>query len=129
MTTPAKLVFKNIVRRRGRFVFTLQGIVIAMASFVAFMALGASVTAQIRKESSALGANLAVTSKGSRAFEQASILTGEQLPTTIAREEAALLQGIDGMKAIPFLVERSAIENRPVSVLGIMTGETPDFKG
>lgn len=40
--TPAKLVFKNILRRRGRFIFTLFGIVIGMASFVTFMALGAT---------------------------------------------------------------------------------------
>lgn len=127
--TPTKLVFKNIVRRRGRFVFTLMGIVIGMASFVTFMALGASMTAQIKKESTALGANLVVTPKGSCAFEQVSILTGEQLPTTITKDEVALIQGIDGMTAIPFLAERSAIENRPVSVLGIMTGETLGFKG
>ena len=72
--TPAKLVFKNIVRRRGRFVFTLLGIVIGMASFVTFVALGGSLTAQIKKESAALGANLVVTPKGSCAFEQVSIL-------------------------------------------------------
>ncbi len=40
--TPGKLVFKNITRRRGRFIFTLLGIVIGMASFVTFMALGGS---------------------------------------------------------------------------------------
>lgn len=127
--TPAKLVFKNIVRRRGRFVFTLLGIIIGMASFVTFVALGGSLTAQIQKESAALGANLVVTPKGSCAFEQVSILTGEQLPTTITAEEVAAIRAIPGMTAIPFLAERSAIQNRPVSVLGVPTEESLPFKG
>ena len=38
--TLTKLVFKNITRRRGRFLFTLLGITIGIASFVTFMALG-----------------------------------------------------------------------------------------
>lgn len=127
--TPAKLVFKNIVRRRGRFVFTLLGIVIGMASFVTFVALGGSLTAQIRKESAALGANLVVTPKGSCAFEQVSILTGEQLPTTITAEEVAAIRAIPGMTAVAFLAERSAIRNRPVSVLGVPAEEALPFKG
>jgi len=39
--TLAKLVVKNITRRRGRFVFTLLGITIGIASFVTFLAMGA----------------------------------------------------------------------------------------
>jgi putative ABC transport system permease protein len=127
--TPGKLVFKNIVRRRGRFVFTLLGIVIGMASFVTFMALGGSLKSQIERESAALGANLVVTPKGSCAYEQVSILTGEQLPTTITAEEVADIRAIEGMTAIPYLAERSAIENRPVSVMGILPDETLRFKG
>jgi putative ABC transport system permease protein len=126
--TPGKLVFKNIVRRRGRFVFTLLGIVIGMASFVTFMALGGSLKSQIERESSALGANLVVTPKGSCAYEQVSILTGEQLPTTITSEEVAAIRSMEEITAIPYLAERSAINNRPVSVMGIMPGETMRFK-
>jgi len=127
--TPAKLVFKNILRRRGRFIFTLFGIVIGMASFVTFMALGGNLKSQIERESAALGANLVVTPKGSCAYEQVSILTGEQLPTTITAEEVEALRQIEGMTAIPFLAERSAVQNRPVSVLGILPAETRQFKG
>ena len=127
--TPGKLVFKNITRRRGRFVFTLLGIVIGMGSFVTFMALGGSLKTQIERESAALGANLVVTPKGSCAYEQVSILTGEQLPTTITAEEVAAIRAIDGMTAIPYLAERSAIDNRPVSVMGILPAETLRFKG
>jgi putative ABC transport system permease protein len=126
--TPGKLVFKNIIRRRGRFIFTLLGIVIGMASFVTFMALGGSLKSQIQKESAALGANLVVTPKGSCAYEQVSILTGEQLPTTITAEEVAAIRAIEGMTAIPYLAERSAIDNRPVSVMGILPEETLRFK-
>jgi len=126
--TPAKLVFRNITRRRGRFVFTLLGIVIGMASFVTFMAMGGSLKSQIERESAALGANLVVTPKGSCAYEQVSILTGEQLPTTITAEEVAAIRSIDGMTAIPYLAERSAIDSRPVSVMGILPAETKAFK-
>ena len=127
--TPRRLIFKNMTRRRGRFVFTLLGIVIGMASFATFMALGGSLKAEIERESAALGANLVVTPKGSCAYEQVSILTGEQLPTTITAEEVATIRAIDGMQAIPYLAERSAINNRPVSVMGILPAETRDFKG
>lgn len=126
--TPGKLVVKNLLRRRGRFVFTLAGIIIGMASFVTFMALGGNLKSQIERESAALGANLVVTPKGSCAYEQVSILTGEQLPTTITAEEVAAIQAIDGMTAIPYLAERSAIDNRPISVLGILPEATRQFK-
>ncbi|PLX78583.1 MAG: ABC transporter permease [Desulfuromonas sp.] len=126
--TPSKLVFKNLTRRKGRFLFTLLGIMIGMASFVTFMALGGSLKSQIEKESAALGANLVVTPKGSCAYEQVSILTGEQLPTNITRDEVAAIRSIDGMQAIPYLAERSAIDNRPVSVMGILPEETRVFK-
>lgn len=127
--SPSKLVFKNLVRRKGRFVFTLLGIVIGMAAFVTFMALGGSLKSQIERESAALGANLVVTPKGSCAYEQVSILTGEQMPTNINADEVGAIRSIEGMTAIPYLAERSAINNRPVSVLGILPEETKTFKG
>ncbi len=126
--THTKLVFKSLTRRKGRFLFTLLGITIGMASFVTFMALGGSLKSQIERESAALGANLVVTPKGSCAYEQVSILTGEQLPTTITKDEVAAIRSIEGMMAIPYLAERSAIKNRPVSVMGVLPGETMIFK-
>lgn len=126
--THTKLVFKSLTRRKGRFIFTLLGIMIGMASFVTFMALGGSLKSQIEIESAALGANLVVTPKGSCAYEQVSILTGEQLPTNITKDEVAAIRSIEGMQAIPYLAERSAIKNRPVSVMGILPGETRTFK-
>lgn len=127
--TLGKLVLKNITRRRGRFVFTLLGITIGIASFVTFLSLGGSLKAEIHRESTALGANLVVTPKGSCAYEQVSILTGEQLPTTITAAEVASIRAIEGMTAIPYLTERTAVNNRPVSVVGILPDATRSFKG
>jgi putative ABC transport system permease protein len=106
-----------------------MGIVIGMASFVTFIALGAGMTERIRSESAALGANLVVTPKGSCAFEQVSILSGEQLPTNITEAEVETIRSISGMTALPFLAERTALQNRPVSVLGVLAEETLSFKG
>lgn len=127
--TLTRLVFKNITRRRGRFVFTLLGIAIGIASFVTFLSLGGSLRSEIRRESAALGANLVVTPKGSCAYEQVSILTGEQLPTTITGEEVERIRDIQGLTAMPFLTERTAIRNRPIAVMGILPAATKTFKG
>ncbi len=126
--TLSKLVIRNLTRRRGRFLFTLMGITIGIASVVTFISLGGSLKSEIRRESAALGANLIVTPKGSCAYEQVSILTGEQLPTTITGEELARIRGIEGMTALPFLTGRTAIQNRPISVMGILPTETKPFK-
>jgi putative ABC transport system permease protein len=121
-------VVKNIVRRPGRFVFTLLGIVIGIASFVTFLSLGGNLKREIHRESAALGANLVVTPKGSCAYEQVSILTGEQLPTTITMEEVARIRAVKGITAVPLLTEKTAISNRPIAVAGILPAEMKEFK-
>jgi putative ABC transport system permease protein len=126
--TLTKLVVKNITRRPGRFVFTLLGIVIGIASFVTFLSLGGNLKREIHRESAALGANLVVTPKGSCAYEQVSILTGEQLPTTITMEEVAKIRAVKRITAVPFLTEKTAISNRPVAVVGILPAEMKEFK-
>ncbi|MCG8614855.1 MAG: ABC transporter permease [Desulfobacterales bacterium] len=125
----SKMVVKNLTRRRGRFLFTLMGIAIGIAAVVTFLALGGSLKGEIQRETRALGANLVVTPKGSCAYEQVSILTGEQLPTTITREEVERIQSIKGLTALPFMTGRTAIQNRPVSVMGIVPDQTMAFKG
>lgn len=124
-----KLVVKNITRRRGRFVFTLLGITIGIASFVAFLALGGGLKDEVRREAAALGANLVVTPKGSCAYEQVSILTGEQLPSTITMEEVGRVAAIQGLTAVPVLTEKTAIRNRPVGVAGVLPDAMKPFKG
>jgi putative ABC transport system permease protein len=124
-----KLVISNMARRRGRFIFTLLGITIGIGAFVTFLALGGSLKKEVLREANALGANLIVTPKGSCAYEQVSILTGEVLPSNITMEEYAKVSALEGMAAVPILAEKSAINNRPVSVSGILPEKMRSFKG
>jgi len=126
--TLTKLVFKNITRRRGRFLFTLLGITIGIASFVTFMALGGSLKDEIHRETAALGANLVVIPKGSCGYEQLSILTGDQMPTNISAAEIASIRAIKGLTVVPFLAQQTAINNKPVTVSGIEPAATLAFK-
>lgn len=124
-----KLVVSNMARRRGRFVFTLLGITIGIGAFVTFLALGGSLKKEVMREANALGANLIVTPKGSCAYEQVSILTGEVLPSNITMEEYSKVSALPGMAVVPVLAEKSAINNRPVSVSGILPAKMRAFKG
>ncbi|MBC7962321.1 MAG: ABC transporter permease [Steroidobacteraceae bacterium] len=126
--TPSKLVFRNITRRRGRFVFTLLGITIGIASFVTFMAMGGNLKREIHRETAALGASLMVLPKGSCGYEQLSILTGDQMPTNITVDEVKKIRDIKGLTAVPYLSQQTAINNRPVSVTGIEPQATFAFK-
>ncbi|OGU13537.1 MAG: ABC transporter permease [Geobacteraceae bacterium GWC2_53_11] len=126
--TLTKLVFKNITRRRGRFLFTLLGITIGIASFVTFMAMGGSLKDEIHRETAALGANLVVIPKGSCGYEQLSILTGDQMPTNISAAEIAGIRAIKGLTVVPFLAQQTAIANKPVTVSGIEPAATLAFK-
>lgn len=127
--TLSKLVIRNITRRRGRFIFTLLGITIGIASFVTFLSMGGSLKSEINRESAALGANLIVTPIGSCAYEQVSILTGEVLPSNITMDNVAKIQGIKGISAVPVLTEKTAISNKPVSVNGVDVALMKGFKG
>lgn len=124
-----KLVIKNITRRKGRFIFTLLGITIGIASFVTLLSLGGGLKNEIKRQASELGANLVVTPKGWCAYEQVSVLTGEQLPEAIPFEDVRKISAIKGLKAVPYLTERTAIKNNPVPVIGILPGEMKVFKG
>ena len=126
--TLTKLVYKNITRRRGRFVFTLLGITIGIASFVTFMSMGGSLKKEIYRETAALGANLVVIPKGSCGYEQLSVLTGDQMPTNISATEIAKIRAIPGLTVVPFLAQQSAINNKPVGVSGIEPAATLAFK-
>ncbi len=126
--TPARLVIRNITRRRGRFVFTLLGITIGIASFVTFMAMGGNLKREIHRETAALGASLMVLPKGSCGYEQLSILTGDQMPTNITADEVKKIRDIKGLTAAPYLSQQTAINNRPVSVTGIEPQATFAFK-
>ncbi len=127
MTIP-KLVLKNITRRKGRFVFTLLGITIGIASFVTLLSLGGGLKSEIKRQASELGANLVVTPKGWCAYEQVSVLTGEQLPEAIPFDDVKKISAISGLTAVPYLTERTALKNSPVPVIGILPREMKAFK-
>lgn len=123
-----KLVLRNITQRKGRFLFTLLGITIGIASFVTLLSLGGSLKNEIKKQATELGANLVVTPKGWCAYEQVSVLTGEQLPEAIPFDIVKKISAIKGLTAVPYLTERTAIKNSPVPVIGILPEEMRAFK-
>lgn len=118
-----KLVWRNLVRRKGRFIFTLAGVAIGMAAFVALLALGQGLTQEIRKQAKGLGAHLVVTPKGWCAYEQISVLTGEQLPEAIPESDLAKIRTIPGIHAVAHLNQRTAFRNRPVPLIGVVPEE------
>lgn len=126
--TLSRLVVSNIIRRRGRCIFTLLGITVGIASFVTFLSMGGNLKKEIYRETNALGANLVVIPKGSCGYEQLSVLTGDQMPTTITTEEIGLIRSIGGLTVIPFLAQKTAINNNPVSVIGIEPSVTKSNK-
>lgn len=123
-----KLIVKNITGKKGRFAFTLIGITIGIASFVALLALGGGLQSEVKKQAGDLGANLVVTPKGWCAYEQISVLTGEQLPEAIPITDVKKIAAIKGLTSVPYLTEKTAYKNNPVSVTGILPGEMKAFK-
>lgn len=123
-----KLILRNITRRKGRFIFTLLGITIGIASFVTLLSLGSNLKNEIKRQASELGANLVVTPKGWCAYEQVSVLTGEQLPEAIPMEDVKKISAIKGLMTVPYLTERTVIKNNPVPVIGILPEEMKAFK-
>lgn len=124
-----KLVSKNLLRRKGRFIFTLLGITIGMASFVALLSLGGNMQGEVKKQAGMLGANLVITPKNWCAYDQISILTGNSLPESLQYDVLDKVSAIEGLTAIPYLTQKTAIQNNPVSLTGIYPLETKDFKG
>ena len=126
--TRGKLVIKNLTRKKSRFLFTILGIAVGIASLVTLLSLGTGLEAEVRKQSQELGAELVVTPKGWCAYEQISVLTGETLPEAIPNEDVGKVAGVQGITAIPYLVQRTAIKNQPVTVVGILPEPMKKFK-
>lgn len=118
-----KLVWRNLTRRKGRFIFTLAGVAIGMAAFVALLTLGQGLTQEIKKQAKGLGAHLVVTPKGWCAYEQISVLTGEQLPEAIPESDLAKIRALSGIHAVAHLNQRTAFRNRPVPLIGVVPEE------
>lgn len=124
-----KLVMKNLLRRKGRFIFTLLGITIGMASFVALLSLGGNMQVEIKKQADMLGANIVITPKNWCAYDQISILTGNSLPESLKHDVLDQVLAIEGITAVPYLTQKTAIQNNPVSLTGIYPNESKEFKG
>ncbi|MCL2402725.1 MAG: ABC transporter permease [Coriobacteriia bacterium] len=121
------LVMRNITRRKGRFIFTLLGIAIGMAAFVALLALGGGMRAEIRNQAQAMGANLIVTPTDWCTFDQISIFTGEPLPASLSSEVLDEIRDIEGIFVAPYLTQASAIDMTPVAVIGIEVETMKEF--
>jgi putative ABC transport system permease protein len=124
-----KLVVRNITRRPGRFIFTLLGIVIGMAAFVALLSLGGGMRGEINRQAGNMGANLIVTPIDWCTFDQISIFTGEALPASLPDEALQNISGIDGLLAVPYLTQNSSIQNTPMAVIGIDIQLMREFSG
>ena len=122
-----KLVARNLTRRKGRFIFTLLGIAIGMAAFVALLALGGGMRAEIRNQANAMGSNMIVTPTDWCTFDQISIFTGEPLPASLPLEVLDTIREIEGIVAAPYLTQASAINMTPVAVIGIETETMMEF--
>ena len=123
-----KLIFRNLTRRKSRFVFTLSAIAIGIASVVTLLSLGTGLEAEIRKQADVLGAHLVVTPKGWCAYEQISVLTGETLPEALPAEDVAKIAAVEGIRSVPYLVQRAVLNNNPVPMVGILPEPMRKFK-
>jgi len=111
-------------------VFTLLGITIGIASFVALLSMGDSLRAEVTEQADALGANLIVTPNTWCPVEQLSILTGEQLPESLPRDLVDEIAAIDGITAaVPYLTLGTAIQQTPVTLVGILPDEMKAHRG
>lgn len=123
-----QLIWKNSTSRKSRFCFTLSAIAVGIAALVTLLSLGSGLESEIRKQADVLGAQLVVTPRGWCAYEQISVLTGETLPEAIPNEDVAKIAGIEGLTAVPYLTQRTAIKNQPVPLVGILPGPMQQFK-
>ena len=125
-----KLVAKNLLRRRGRFVFTLLGITIGMASFVALLSMGDNLRSEVAHQADALGANLIVMARVDCPFVNLAILTGDHLPESLPREIVAQIAAVDGITAaVPYLTLGVSIQDAPLTLVGILPQEMKAHRG
>ena len=125
-----KLVSKNLFRRKGRFVFTLLGISIGMAAFVALLSLGRSMESEISRQADALGADFIITPENICIYNQMAILTGETITELMPFEVFERINAIDGLTVIPHLTQNVRVNgNEPRRVaVGILPEESKNFR-
>ena len=110
--------------------FTLLGITIGMASFVALLSMGNNLRAEVEHQADALGAHLIVMSRADCPFINLSVLTGDHLPEAIPREIVGQIAAIEGVTAaIPYLTLGTAVQGNPVTLVGILPEEMKAHRG
>jgi len=125
-----KLVSKNLLRRKGRFVLTLLGITIGMASFVALLSMGDNLRSEVAQQADDLGADIIVMGRVDCPFIHRAVLAGEQLPESVPRDIVNQIAAIDGITAaIPYLTLGTSIQETPITLVGILPNEMKDHRG
>jgi putative ABC transport system permease protein len=123
-----KLVAKNLFGRKGRFIFTLLGISIGMASFVALLSLGGSMRSEVTRQAQAMGANFIIMPEDICVFNLIAIVTGETISESMHYEVFEGIAEIEGIEVIPHLTQQAAVRDMRSVVVGILPEETKIFR-
>jgi putative ABC transport system permease protein len=123
-----KLVCKNLFRRKGRFIFTLLGISIGMASFVALLSLGGSMRGEVTRQAQAMGANFMIMPEDICVFNLIAIVTGETISESMPYEIFERIEVLDGITVIPHLTQKAAVKDMPSVIVGILPEQTRSFR-
>ena len=123
-----KLVAKNLFGRKGRFIFTLLGISIGMASFVALLSLGGSMRSEVTRQAQAMGANFIIMPEDICVFNLIAIVTGETISESMHYEVFESIAEIEGIEVIPHLTQQAAVRDMRSVVVGILPEETKIFR-
>jgi putative ABC transport system permease protein len=133
-----KLVSKNLLRSKGRFIFTLLGITIGMASFVALLSLGGNMRREVTSQAYNLGGSFVIVPDDLCVYNQIGIITGDAISETLDYTAYERIKEIDGIEVIPHLTRRMSVFNasaaggdgafQPTTVTGILPAETKAFR-
>ena len=123
-----KLVATNLFRRKGRFVFTLLGISIGMAAFVALLSLGGSMRGEVTRQAKAMGANFMIMPEDICVFNLIAIVTGETISESMQYETFEKVETLEGITVIPHLTQKAAVKETPSVIVGILPEQTRAFR-
>jgi len=125
-----KLVFKNIFRQKGRFIFTLLGITIGVASFVAMLTIGWNMQNEVRSQANSLAGDIIVVPYNMCIYNTIALITGSAIPETLHFSEFEKIAQIEGITAVPFLTRttRALSTEEDTTVVGILPNETRAFR-
>jgi len=123
------LVIKNLFRKKTRFLFTLLGIVIGMASFVALLSLGGNMRSEVTRQAEAMGANLMIMPDNMCVFNQIALITGETISESLSFDVFERINEIEGITVVPYLTQRASVRDTSSVVIGVLPEETKSFRG